>query len=135
MSVLNAIFYVHQSWNIVLQKTIENCFRLVGFHSSPQSEELLEDGDADIPLTELAKLLNCDYAIPDENLHAKIYEDLTTNSKALVQDIVSNVLNLYAEEAMMRMTVNVKINQYQRQMFLKPYITPSVFFTISKAAG
>ncbi|GBN19444.1 hypothetical protein AVEN_95821-1 [Araneus ventricosus] len=57
VSVLNAIFYIDQSWNIVSQKTIANCFRHTGFHSSPQSEELLEDDDEDLPLTELAEKL------------------------------------------------------------------------------
>lgn len=39
--------------------------------------------DDDLPLTELAKdLWTQDYAILDENLYAKIGEDLTTNSEA-----------------------------------------------------
>ena len=37
---------------------------------------------------------NQSYAIPDENLYAKIDEDLATNSETSMQDIVSNVLNL-----------------------------------------
>ncbi|GBN05316.1 hypothetical protein AVEN_138259-1 [Araneus ventricosus] len=62
------------------------------------SKELLEDDDEDLSLTELAeKLRNRGYAIPDENLHAKIDEDLATNSEASIQDIVSNVLNLNTE--------------------------------------
>ncbi|GBN33636.1 Tigger transposable element-derived protein 4 [Araneus ventricosus] len=94
VSVLNAIFYIDQSWNMVSQKTIANCFRHAGFHSSPESEELLEDDDEYLPLTELAeKLRNRSYAIPDENLYTKIDEDLATNSEASIQDIVSNVLN------------------------------------------
>ncbi|GBN65531.1 hypothetical protein AVEN_180887-1 [Araneus ventricosus] len=98
VSVLNAIFYIDQSWNMVSQKTIANCFRHAGFHSSPESEELLEDNDEDLPLTELAeKLQNRSYAIPDENLYTKIDEDLATNSEASIQDIVSNVLNSNAE--------------------------------------
>ncbi|GBM93207.1 hypothetical protein AVEN_143153-1 [Araneus ventricosus] len=120
---------------MVSQKTIANCFRHAGFHSSPESEELLEDDDEDLPLTALAeKLRNRGYAIPDENLYTKIDEDLAINSEASIQDIVSNVLNSNAEglagwlgwvfwrksrmpkEAMMRMTVNVKRNQYQHQM-------------------
>ncbi|GBN65043.1 Sodium leak channel non-selective protein [Araneus ventricosus] len=36
VSVLNAIFYIDQSWNMVSQKTIANCFRHAGFHSSPE---------------------------------------------------------------------------------------------------
>ncbi|GBL71850.1 hypothetical protein AVEN_110088-1 [Araneus ventricosus] len=83
---------------MVSQKTITNCFRHAGFHGSPESEELSEDADEDLPLTELAeKLRNRSYAIPDENLHAKIDEDLATNSEASIQDIVSNVLNLIAD--------------------------------------
>ena len=35
--------------------------------------------------------------IPDENQYAKIDEDLTTNSEASIQGIVSNVLNLTAK--------------------------------------
>ncbi|GBL82728.1 hypothetical protein AVEN_263781-1 [Araneus ventricosus] len=122
VSVLNAIFYIDQSWNMVSQKTIANCFRHAGFHSSPESEELLEDDDEDLPLTELAeKLRNRGYAIPNENLYTKIDEDLATNSEASIQDIVSNVLNSrMPKEAMMRMTVNVKTNQYQHQVRLKP---------------
>ncbi|GBM13908.1 hypothetical protein AVEN_152347-1 [Araneus ventricosus] len=57
VSVLNAIFYIDQSWNMVSQKTIANCFRHAGFHSSPESEELLEDDAEDLPLTELAEKL------------------------------------------------------------------------------
>ncbi|GBM82880.1 hypothetical protein AVEN_101015-1 [Araneus ventricosus] len=53
-SVLNAIFYIDQSWNMVSQKTVANCFRHAGFHSSPESEELSEDADEDLALTELA---------------------------------------------------------------------------------
>ncbi|GBN63436.1 hypothetical protein AVEN_20315-1 [Araneus ventricosus] len=121
VSVLNAIFYIDQSWNMVSQKTIANCFRHAGFHSSPESEDLLEDDDEDLPLTELAeKLRNRGYAIPDENLYTKIDEDLATNSEASIQDIVSNVLIRMLKEAMMRMTVNMKRNQYQHQMRLKP---------------
>ncbi|GBN35523.1 Alpha-L-iduronidase [Araneus ventricosus] len=98
VSVLNAIFYIDRSWNMVSQKTIANCFRHAGFHSSPESEELLEDDDEDLPLTELAeKLRNHGYAIPDENLYTKIDEDLATKSEASIQDIVSNVLNSNAE--------------------------------------
>ncbi|GBL81919.1 Tigger transposable element-derived protein 4 [Araneus ventricosus] len=98
VSVLNVIFYIDQSWNMVSQKTIANCFRHAGFHSSPESEELLEDDDEDLPLTELAeKLRNRGYAIPDENLYTKIDEDLATNSEASIQDIVSNVINSNAE--------------------------------------
>ncbi|GBN57181.1 hypothetical protein AVEN_34122-1 [Araneus ventricosus] len=83
---------------MVSQKTTANCFRHAGFHSSPESEELLEDDDEDLPLTELAeKLRNCGYAIPDENLYTKIDEDLATNSETSIQDIVSNVLNSNAE--------------------------------------
>ena len=40
---------------------------------------------------------NQSYAIPDENLYAKIDEDLATNSETSMQDIVSNVLNLNAK--------------------------------------
>ncbi|GBM86219.1 hypothetical protein AVEN_255359-1 [Araneus ventricosus] len=98
VSVLNAIFYIDQSWNMVSQKTIANCFRHARFHSSPESKELLEDDDEDLPLTELAeKLRNRGYAIPDENLYANIDEDLATNSEASIQDIVSNVLNFNAK--------------------------------------
>ncbi|GBM03977.1 Tigger transposable element-derived protein 4 [Araneus ventricosus] len=95
--VLNVVFYIDQSWNMVSQKTIANCFRHAGFHSSPEYEELLEDADENLPLAELAeKLQNRRYAIPVENLYAKIDEDLATNSEALIQVIVSNVLNLNA---------------------------------------
>ncbi|GBN40770.1 hypothetical protein AVEN_929-1 [Araneus ventricosus] len=51
VSVLNAVFYIDQSWNMVSQKTIANCFRHAGFHSSPESKELSEDTDEDLPLT------------------------------------------------------------------------------------
>ncbi|GBM46246.1 hypothetical protein AVEN_224812-1 [Araneus ventricosus] len=98
VSVLNAIFYIDQSLNMVSQKTIASCFRHAGFHSSPESEELSEDAYEDLPLTELAeKVRNRGYAISDENLYANIDEDLATNSEASIQDIVSNVLNLNAE--------------------------------------
>ncbi|GBM58360.1 hypothetical protein AVEN_67358-1 [Araneus ventricosus] len=119
VSVLNAIFYIDQSWNMVSQKTIANCFRHDGFHSSPESEELLEDDNEDLPLTELAeKLRNGGYAIPDENLYAKIDEDLATNSEASIQDIVSNVLNLNAEGS--DDEDDSECEKYQHQMRLKP---------------
>ena len=92
MSVLNGMFYIDQNWNMVSQQTIETCFWSAGFHRSPQSEELSEDANTDLSLTEQAeKLRNCSYVIPDENLYAKIDEDLATNSEASMQDFVSNV--------------------------------------------
>ncbi|GBM12243.1 hypothetical protein AVEN_155251-1 [Araneus ventricosus] len=73
VSVLNAVFYIDQSWNTVSQKAIANCFRHAGFHNSPESEELLEDANEYLPLTELSeKLRNRGYAIPDEKSYAKI---------------------------------------------------------------
>ena len=57
---------------MVSQKIIENCFQKAGFHSFPESEELSEGADADLPLTGLTeKLRNHGYAIPNENVHAK----------------------------------------------------------------
>ena len=83
---------------MVSQKTIENCFRHARFHSSPESEELMEDPHAAITLIELAeKLQNGSYVIPGENLHVKIGEDFATNSGASIKDIVSNMINLNAE--------------------------------------
>ncbi|GBM92200.1 hypothetical protein AVEN_58221-1 [Araneus ventricosus] len=100
VSVLNAIFYIDQSWNMESHKTIANCFRHAGFHSSTEFEELSEEADEDLLLTELAeKLRNRSYSIPDENFYAKIDEDLATDGEASIQDIVSNVLNLNAEES------------------------------------
>ncbi|GBL87484.1 Tigger transposable element-derived protein 4 [Araneus ventricosus] len=129
VSVLNAIFYIDQSWNMVSQKTITNCFRYAGFQSYPESEELLEDDDEDLPFTELAeKLQNRGYAIPDEILYAKIDEDLSTNSEASIQDIVSIVLNLNDEGSDDEDDSECqKRNQYQHQMRLKPKMTSGVF--------
>lgn len=36
VSVLNAIFYVDQSWNMVSYTTIENCFGHAGFNNLPE---------------------------------------------------------------------------------------------------
>ncbi|GBM17265.1 Tigger transposable element-derived protein 4 [Araneus ventricosus] len=83
---------------LLLQDMISAIDRKEQLQVSPESEELLEDDDEDLPLTELAeKLRNRGYAIPDENLYTKIDEDLATNSEASIQDIVSNVLNSNAE--------------------------------------
>lgn len=70
---------------MVSQKSIKNCFWQARFYSSSESEELSEDIDENLPLTELAdNLQNWGSAIPDNNLYVKIYQDLVTNSKALI---------------------------------------------------
>ncbi|XP_042906733.2 tigger transposable element-derived protein 4 [Parasteatoda tepidariorum] len=98
VSVLNALFYIDQSWNMVSSKTIENCFRHAGFHCSPDSSVSLEDPEEDLPLAELAEnLRNRGYAMPDVNLYSQIDVDVLTNCEATVEGIVSNVLNLNAE--------------------------------------
>ncbi|GBN06559.1 Tigger transposable element-derived protein 4 [Araneus ventricosus] len=135
VSMLNAIFYIDPSWNMVSQTTIANFFRHAGFHSSPESEELLEDGDEDLPLTELAeKFRNRGYAIPDENLYAKIDEDLATNSEASIQDIVPNVLNLNAEGRDDEDDSDLEKKSESTSVALKAINDLMCFFTNSEAA-
>lgn len=43
MPVLNTIFYFDQSWNMVLQKTVENCLGHTGFNSVLETKVLLHD--------------------------------------------------------------------------------------------
>lgn len=43
VSLLNRIFHNNQRWNMMSQKITANCFKHAGFHSSPESEELLQD--------------------------------------------------------------------------------------------
>lgn len=136
VSVLNAIFYIEQSWNMVSQKTIENCFRHAGFHSSIECEELSESADEDFPLTELAeKLRNRGCAIPDENLYVKFDEDLATNSEASIQDIVSNVLNLNAEGSDDEDDSECEKKLVSASDALKAIHDLRCFFTNSEAAG
>ncbi|GBM46191.1 hypothetical protein AVEN_270205-1 [Araneus ventricosus] len=120
---------------MVSQKTIANCFRHAVFHSSPESEKLLEDDDEDLSLTELAeKLRNRGCAFPDENLYAKITEDLATNSEASIQDIVSNVLNLNAEGNDDEDDSECEKKSVSTSVALKAIDDLRCFFTNSKAA-
>lgn len=65
------------------------------FHSSPESEDLLEDVDEDLPLSKLVQnLWNRGYAIPDEILYAKFDENLAINSEASISDIIFNCVKL-----------------------------------------
>ncbi|GBN20311.1 hypothetical protein AVEN_100940-1 [Araneus ventricosus] len=135
VSVLNAIFYIDHSWNMASEKTIANCFRHAKFHNSPESEELSEDADEDLPLTELAeKLRNRSYAIPDENLYAKIDEDLATNDEVSIQDIVSHVLNLNAEGSDDEDDSESEKKSVSTSDALKVMDDLRVFFTNSEAA-
>lgn len=68
-----------------------------GFHSCLDSEELSVDVHKNFSLT-VENIWNHGYAILDENRYTKFNADFATNSEVSTQDIVSNLLNLNANE-------------------------------------
>ncbi|XP_042897257.1 tigger transposable element-derived protein 4-like [Parasteatoda tepidariorum] len=88
--VLDAIFYVHKSWNMMSTTCIANCFRQAGFVSSLNivDDETEED---DIPLSGLMEYLkNRGHAIEGEAEYGLVDEEIATTSEATISEIVDS---------------------------------------------
>nr|XP_042913967.1 tigger transposable element-derived protein 4-like [Parasteatoda tepidariorum] len=91
VTVLDAIFYVHKSWNMVSTTCIANCFRHAGFVSSLNIVDDETDEEDDIPLSVLMEYLkNRGHAIEGEAEYGLVDEEIATTSEATISEIVDS---------------------------------------------
>lgn len=97
VTVLDAIFYVYKSWNMVSTTCIANCFRHAGFVGSLNIVDDETEEEDDIPLSVLMEdLRNRGHAIEGEDEYGLIDEEIATTSEATISEIVSQVV--YSED-------------------------------------
>ncbi|XP_015929299.2 tigger transposable element-derived protein 4-like [Parasteatoda tepidariorum] len=90
VTVLDAIFYVHKSWNMVSTTCIANCFRHAGLVSSLNivDDETEED---DILLSVFIEYLkNHGHAIEGKAEYGLFDEEIATTSESTISEIFSN---------------------------------------------
>lgn len=91
ISVLDAIDYIHESWNLVSSQTVANCFRHAGFVANAETQELVNEDVTDSEpletLLHIAKEKGCNINDIDEFI--AIDNDIAVCSQATVKDLTA----------------------------------------------
>lgn len=95
ITILDAIFFLVKSWNMVSPRTIINCFRHAGFKINPPEEN---DTDDDVPLSELAEQLRkrgCEF---NSDEYISVDSEIAITPEITVPNIVLEVKNSNSSE-------------------------------------
>ena len=92
-TVLDAIHYIHKSWNDVSKITINNCFKHAGFDSGSELTEDMENEDILLAslFQELCKRGQLETQT-DEVAYTNIDSNLQTSPEPTITEIIADVL-------------------------------------------